>query len=157
MRQSRNGDYRSLGIAWVLMWAALALHVIDEALTGFLFVYNPTVVALRAQFGYWPMPTFAFRDWLTGLVCGIGLLAACTPFAFRNARWIRPLFYFVAIVAGVLNALGHIVATIAGRTVSTVVFQRPAPGFYSAPFLLAAAIYALVQLRRTAGGIRLAH
>jgi hypothetical protein len=84
--------------------------------------------------------------------CGIFLLALCTPFAFRNARWIRPLLYFLAIVTGVLNALGHMVATIAGRTVSTVHFQRPAPGFYSSPFLSAAAIYALVQLRRMAGG-----
>ena len=49
MRRSRYGDYRSLGIAWVLMWVALAVHVIDEALTGFLLVYNPTVLALRAE------------------------------------------------------------------------------------------------------------
>ena len=143
---------RSLGVAWVLMWAALALHVVDEALTGFLSVYNPTVQALRAQLGFWPMPTYAFSDWITGLACGLFLLAVCTPFAFRNARWIRPLLYFLAGVTGVLNAVGHMVATIAGRTVSTVHFQRPAPGFYSSPFLLAAAIYALVQLRRTAGG-----
>lgn len=156
MRQSKNGEDRALGVAWVLMWVALAFHVLDEAMTGFLSVYNPTVLALRAQLGYWPMPTFAFRDWMTGLACGIILLALLTPFAFRNARWIRPLFYFVAIVAGVLNGVGHMLATIAGRTVSTVQFQRPAPGFYSSPFLLAAAIYALVQLRRTAGGIRLA-
>ena len=140
---------RRLGIAWIGMWLALALHVADEALTGFLSVYNPTVLALRAQYRFWPMPTFDFRTWLTSLILGILLLAALTPFAFRNADWIRPILYFCVIVAGILNALGHIIGTILGHTVSTVRFPRPAPGFYSSPVLLAAAIYALIQLRQT--------
>ena len=138
-----------LGVAWVLLWVALAVHVVDEALTGFLSVYNPTVLALRARYGFWPMPTYEFRDWLTGLATGIILLAAMSPIAFRNAGWIRPVFYVVAGVAGVMNALGHMVASLLGQTVSTVQFARPAPGFYSSPLLLAAAIFALVQLRRT--------
>ncbi len=133
------------------MWMVLAVHVTDEALTGFLSVYNPTVLALRAKFGFWPMPTFQFREWLSGLIVGILLLAALSPFAFRNARWIRPIFYFVAIVTGGFNALGHTLGTILGHTVSTVRFPRPAPGFYSSPLLLIASIYALVQLRRTRG------
>jgi hypothetical protein len=131
------------------MWLALAIHVADEALTGFLNVYNPTVLAMRAKLGFWPMPTFTFQEWLTALTAGILLLALLSPFAFRNARWIRSIFYFVAIVAGILNAAGHTLGTILGHTVSTVRFARPAPGFYSSPLLLAAAIYSLVQLRRT--------
>ena len=131
------------------MCAALAIHVTDEALTGFLSVYNPTVLALRAKLGFWPMPTFEFREWLTGLSLGILLLLTLSPFAFRNTRWMRPIFYFVAIVTGVFNALGHTTATILGHTVSTVRFPRPAPGFYSSPLLLVVSIYALVQLRRT--------
>ena len=138
-----------LGKAWIGMWLALAVHVTDEALTGFLSVYNPTVTALRTYLGYWPMPNFAFRDWLTGLIAFIVLLAALTPFAFRNAPWIRPVLYFCAIVFGILNGLGHTTGTILGRTVSTVRFPRPMPGFYSSPLLLVAAIYLLVQLRRT--------
>lgn len=138
-----------LGKAWIGMWLALAVHVTDEAMTGFLSVYNPTVIALRARFGFWPMPSFEFREWLTGLIALIVLLAALTPFAFRNAPWIRPVLYFCAIVIGILNALGHTLGTIFGQTVSTVRFPRPAPGFYSSPLLLIAAIYALVQLRRT--------
>jgi hypothetical protein len=31
------------GIAWIALCLAFALHIIDEALTGFLSVYNPTV------------------------------------------------------------------------------------------------------------------
>jgi hypothetical protein len=132
-----------------MLWMALALHVVDEALTGFLSVYNPTVSALRARFGFWPMPTFEFREWLTGLTLGILLLAALSPFAFRNVRWMRPLFYFCAIVAGVMNALGHTIATVLGHTVITVQFPRPAPGFYSSPLLLIVSMYALLQLRQT--------
>jgi hypothetical protein len=144
----RTAAFR-LGIAWVGLWIALALHVTDEALTGFLSVYNPTVVALRARFGFWPMPTFEFREWLTGLALGIVFLASLSRYAFRNARWIRPLFYVVAVVAGVMNALGHTIATILGHTVSTVQFPRPAPGFYSSPLLLIVSVYALLQLGRT--------
>src|SRR5882757_679133 len=86
-----------LGFAWLVFCCALALHVADEALTGFLSVYNPTVLAMRVRFGFWPMPTFDFRVWLTALIIGIVVLVALSPFAFRNARWIRLLSYFLAI------------------------------------------------------------
>jgi hypothetical protein len=142
-------DFRRLGYAWIGLWLALGLHVTDEALTGFLSVYNPTVLALRAKLGFWPMPTFTFRDWLVGLIIAVALLALLTPFAFRNARWLRPIFYLVAIVFEIFNAAGHIIGTILGHTVASVRFPRPAPGFYSSPLLLAAAIYSLVQLHRT--------
>jgi hypothetical protein len=147
---ARRQQARSrLGWSWCALWAALALHVADEALTNFLSVYNPTVLALRRQLGFWPMPTFEFNDWLTGLTILVLVLAALSPLAFRNAGWFRPLFYFVTIVAGVINSLGHITATIFGQTVGSVRFARPAPGFYSSPVLLAAALYALAQLRHT--------
>jgi hypothetical protein len=35
---------RSLARAWILLCFALALHVFDEATTGLLRVYNPTVL-----------------------------------------------------------------------------------------------------------------
>ncbi len=143
---------RRLGIAWILIWLALALHVTDEALTGFLSIYNPTVTALRERFGFWPMPNFTFEVWLAGLAVGIFILAALTPFAFHSPSWMRPLFYFGAIVLCIANACGHTLATIFGRTVSTVHFSRPAPGFISSPVLLFAGIYALVQLRHTRTG-----
>ena len=142
-----------LGIAWIFIWAALGLHVTDEALTGFLHVYNPTVLAMRERLSWWPMPIFTFDVWLAGLIAGIGILVALTPFAFRNAGWLRPIFYFCAIVLCIANACGHTLATILGQTVSTVHFTRPAPGFYSSPLLLFAGIYAIVQLRRTRKGL----
>ena len=52
--------------AWLWLVVALALHVIDEASTGFLDVYNPTVRALRERFGWFPMPEFRFDVWADG-------------------------------------------------------------------------------------------
>ncbi|HTK94560.1 MAG TPA: hypothetical protein VL382_02890 [Terriglobales bacterium] len=146
---AQQDSYRRLGMAWLALAAALAVHVADEALTGFLDVYNPTVLALRAKLGFFPMPTFDFRTWLTGLTLGIVVLALLSPLGFRNVRWGRPLLYFVAVVLALLNAAGHILGTILGHTVASIHFARPAPGFYSSPLLIIAGIYALVQLRRT--------
>ncbi|HKR86201.1 MAG TPA: hypothetical protein VJS37_18710 [Terriglobales bacterium] len=113
-----------------------------------LSMYNPTVTALRERLGYWPMPNFTFEEFLIDLTIRILILAALTPFAFRNSPWMRPVIYFSALVLCIANARGHTLATIFGRTVSTVHFPRPAPGFISSPMLLLAGIYALVQLRR---------
>src|SRR5262250_2488832 len=77
-----------LGIAWLSFCLALALHVTDEALTGFLSIYNPTVVSLRRKLGFWPMPTFEFRGWITGLTLLVIALALLFPFVYRNARWV---------------------------------------------------------------------
>ncbi len=137
-----------LGSAWVALCLALGLHTADEALTGFLFIYNPTVLAMRSRWGWFPMPTFEFREWLIGLICAVVFLLLLSPLFFRNVRWIRPLGYFNAII-NILNALGHTAGTIMGRTVESVRFARPAPGFYSSPLLLAASIWLLLELRRS--------
>ena len=94
------------------------------------------------------MPTFEFRDWLTGLILALIILLALSPLVFGGSRRIRPFFHFFAIVM-VLNGLGHTAGTIFSQTVSSIRFPRPMPGFYSSPLLLAAAIYALMQLRKT--------
>lgn len=121
----------------------------DEASTGFLAVYNPTVVALRQQLGWWPMPTFQFGEWLAGLVIGCVVLLALSGLVARGARGTRVLAYgFAAIM--LLNAASHTLATIFGRTVASVMFPRPAPGFWSSPIMAAAAIYLLIQLRKSA-------
>lgn len=150
-RGTTHSNHR-VGMAWILICVAIALHVADEAINGFLNIYNPTVLALREELGWWPMPTFTFDMWLAALVTGIGILAALTPFAFRNVVWMRSILCFCSIVLCIGNACVHTLATIFGQTVSTVHFSRPAPGFYSSPVLLFAAIYALVQLRRTQKG-----
>jgi hypothetical protein len=136
----------NFGLAWFMLCLAFCAHVADEALTGFLGVYNPTVIAMRVKLGWFPMPTFEYREWLVALIVANLVLLALTPLAYRNARGLRPLAYFFAGVM-LLNGMGHTVFTVLGRTVASVQFPRPAPGFYSSPFLLMASIYLLIRLR----------
>jgi len=138
---------REFGAAWVTLCGAFVLHVVDEALTGFLSVYNPTVMALRDGAPWLPLPTFTFELWLSGLIlANVGLLLL-SPYAFRGARWMRPIAYGFAVIM-FLNGMVHTAGTIAGQTVASVRFARTMPGFYSSPFLIAAAIYLLSRLRR---------
>jgi hypothetical protein len=136
----------NFGLAWLLLCLSFCAHVADEALTGFLNVYNPTVIAMRARLAWFPMPTFEYRQWLVGLIVANVILLALTPFAYRNARGLRPLAYFFAGVM-LLNGMGHTVFTVLGRTVASVQFPRPAPGFYSSPFLLITSIFLFARLR----------
>ena len=134
--------------AWVLLCLALALHVTDEASTGFLSVYNPTVIALRKTWGWFPMPVFSFEVWLVGLILAVAALLGLSVFVLRGARWIRPLAYVFAALM-IANGLGHTLGTIFGRTVASVRFPRPMPGFLSSPVLFLASAYLLFELRRT--------
>jgi len=144
-RASASPD--NFGLAWVLLCLAFCAHVADEA-SGFLDVYNPTVIVMRARLSWFPMPTFEYREWLIGLIVVNLVLLALTPFAYRNANGLRPVAYFFAGVM-LLNGLGHTLFTVLGRTVASVQFPRPAPGFYSSPFLLITSIYLFLRLRAT--------
>ena len=146
---------QGFGRGWFALTVAFALHVLDEATTGFLSVYNPTVTAMRQRWGWFPMPTFGFREWLAGLIAGVILCFALTPLAARGARGLRPLAWFYALIM-FFNGLGHTLFTILGHTVATVTFPRPAPGFYSSPFLFIGSVWLMLQLWRTrASGARL--
>ncbi|HXI43725.1 MAG TPA: hypothetical protein VNH83_27330 [Bryobacteraceae bacterium] len=50
-----------LGIAWVAFRTSFMPHVTDEALTGFLPLYNPSVVAVRQTIPLFPMPFSGFE------------------------------------------------------------------------------------------------
>src|SRR5271157_5595777 len=91
---------RPLAHAWILLCLALGLHVFDEATTGFLGIYNPTVIALRERFGWWPMPTFEFGEWLAGLLVGCVVLLALTGLVARGVTGTRALAYGFAIGQG---------------------------------------------------------
>ncbi len=95
--ERESGGRGNFGMAWFLLCLAFCAHVADEALTGFLPIYNATVLAMRSQYKWFPMPTFEFREWLAGLITANIVLLLLTPFAFRNAWWLRPLAYFHAV------------------------------------------------------------
>ena len=125
------------GPAWLGLCIAFGIHVVDEALTDFLAVYNPMVRAVRARFPFLPLPTFTFRRWLTGLVLAVVVLASLTPFAYRGAGWMRPLAYAFGIVM-VGNGLLHLAGS--------VYMRKAMPGAYSAPLILAAAVFLLASV-----------
>src|ERR1700728_3399565 len=137
------------GSAWFALCVAFALHIVDEAATGFLDVYNPTVTILHSRWSWFPMPTFRFGEWLIGLVLSCLALFCLTPVATRGMTGLRPLAWAYAVIM-FLNGMGHTIGTILGHTVDSVTFQRPAPGFYSSPFLFAASVWLMTRLRRTA-------
>ena len=100
-------------------------------------MYNSTVRTIRARFPFFPLPTFTFRVWLTGLVLAVVVLASLTPFAYRGAGWMRPIAYALGIVmAG--NGLLHLVGS--------VYMRKAMPGVYSAPVILGAAVYLLASV-----------
>ena len=127
-------------VSWACLAAALALHVADEALNGFLPLYNSVIQSLRETYGWVPFPTFTFPVWLGGLIGLVVLLFALTPLVLRDLRLMRGLSYFLGILM-IANALGHISISIW--------LGEFAPGVYSSPVLLAAAIALLVTAKQS--------
>lgn len=58
----------NFGWAWILLCVGFCAHVADEALTGFLPLYNASVLAMRSEYAWFPMPTFEYRAWLFSLI-----------------------------------------------------------------------------------------
>jgi hypothetical protein len=123
------------GMWWLAFGYTLALHVLDEAAHDFLAVYNPNALAIRRALPFLPLPIFTFRTWVGGLLCGLTIWLALAPLAFRGAVWQRGLAIPIAVLAGIANALGHIL--------SSIFLRRFLPGVYSAPLILFAGVMLL--------------
>ena len=127
------------GIAWLALCMAFISHIIDEALTDFLSVYNPTINTIRKSLPFLPLPTFTFEVWLTGLILVAIILLFFSLFAFRGAYWMLPLSYTFAVIM-LANGLLHIV--------TSIYINRLMPGVYSSPLLLGSSIYLVVRVRQ---------
>lgn len=70
---------------------------------------------MRARFGWFPMPTFEFREWLEGLTIGVALCFAFDAIgrAKRSRAWLYALSMF-------FNGVGHTAVTMLGRTLRSV-------------------------------------
>jgi hypothetical protein len=130
---------RRFGHAWLALTLVVAAHVADEALTGFLTVYNPIVRGLHERFRSFPMPMFEFRDWLAGLSMAVAVLLLLTPLAYRRSRVMIAVAYpFGALMF--VNGVGHLALS--------VYLGFWAPGTTTAPLLLAASVWLLASARR---------
>lgn len=117
--------------AWLLLVAALGVHVVDEALTGFVGFYNPLILQLRERLGFWPIPTLTSGVFLSGMIALIAVLALLTPAVRRGATGTRALCWVFGVIM-----IGNGIAHLAG----SVYFRRWLPGATSAPLLLIAAM-----------------
>ncbi|MGB8013813.1 MAG: HXXEE domain-containing protein [Terriglobales bacterium] len=130
-----GGRNQRFGIWWLAFGYTLALHVMDEAGHDFLSVYNPNAMAIRRALPLLPIPVFSFTSWIGSLLCGLTIWLALAPWALRGSKWLRRLALPVAILAGIGNALGHIL--------SSIYYGRFMPGVYSAPLILVSGIVLL--------------
>ncbi len=131
-----------------MLCVAFVLNIGDEAAHNFLDYYNATVLTLYGHFSWFPRIDLTYPEWLIGSGLAAAICGALTPFAFRNANWLRPLAYLFAFLQ-LLNAMGISLSEIVGGTVPSVRFDGIAPGLYTAPLLLAASAYLLWRLRET--------
>jgi len=131
--------------AWLWLVGALALHVVDEALTGFLAFYNPLIADIRSQLGWFPIPRFTFGVWIVGLAVLVLVLAVLAPavrrgaFGTRVASWVFSLIMFG-------NGWAHLLGS--------AYFQRWIPGATTAPLLLVTSVllaHATWQRRTSTG------
>jgi hypothetical protein len=123
---SRFGD------AWVALTLTLAAHVIDEAVTDFIGVYNPIAREVRARVGWFPMPELVFTTWLVGLCVLVVLLLALSPLAYHRSRALALLGRLYATIM-LLNGIAHLLAS--------VYLGRWAPGATTAPLMIATSIW----------------
>jgi hypothetical protein len=121
-------------VAWLCLVSVLAVHVLDEATTGFLPFYNNAIQSLRESLGFFPAPRFTFSSWLTGLIIAIVVGLVLAWLVARGGRFIRALTTAFAAFM-LINALGHLLGS--------VYLGRILPGFWSSFLLLASALWML--------------
>jgi hypothetical protein len=128
-----------LGRPWLALCFCLAVHVAEEAFTGFLPVYSDATRAVGDLFPYVTSPSLALAVSMWMGVAFIATLTGLSPFAYRGASWMRVATIGVALVA---------LANVSGHAGGSMLAGRVLPGTYTTPLLAAAGIYALVSAWR---------
>jgi hypothetical protein len=123
-------------VAWLLLTLALALHIFDEAMTGFLQFYNPLVSDTGKLFGLLRLPMFTFGIWIGGLSVLILICLSMTLLVRRGGKIIRVICTAFGLLM-IFNSLGHILGSI--------YYGRLLPGFMSSPILFLAALYVVYR------------
>ncbi len=120
--------------AWMLLCAALAVHIGDEAATGFLKLYNPAVASMG-----WPGLRMTFPVWIGLLGLGLAGLLILSIWVRRGTWWtVGAAYGFALLMAS--NALAHLIYSLhRGAWMS---------GSYTSPVLLAASLALTVAAPR---------
>ena len=118
--------------------AALAIHVVDEAVTDQLAIYNSAVQAIRTRYPAILLPTFSFSMFLSLLIFAVVALAGVSVLVWKGKWAMRPISY---VFAGVMfsNGVLHIA--------HSILMQQLMSGVYSSPLLLATSIMLIVATR----------
>ena len=125
--------------AWLLLCVVFAAHVTDEALTGFLDLYNPTVRAMRERMPWLIVPTFTFPVWISLLGLAVIALLILSHWVKRDLHWTVYASYAFAFVM-LANGVAHL---------SFSLYKAQwMPGAYTSPVLLAAAVNLWIQTAR---------
>ncbi|HLH39390.1 MAG TPA: HXXEE domain-containing protein [Bryobacteraceae bacterium] len=120
-------------IAWLLLCAALAAHIGEEAATGFLELWNPEVASLG-----FPALRFHFPVWITLLALAVaGLLIL--SYWVRRGTWWTPAAAYIFILLMLSNGIAHLAFSFHRREMM--------PGAYTSPLLIAASIFLWTTLR----------
>ena len=129
---------RNHWLAWMALCVALAVHVADEATTGFLEWYNPAVRALREQYPMLLLPAFTFDVWLSLLIFAIVMLIGSSFFVWKGRWAMRPISYVFAAFM-LINGLLHLAWSLYMREFM--------PGVYTSPLIMAASIVLIAYTR----------
>jgi hypothetical protein len=128
-----------IGRPWLALCFCLAVHVAEEAFTGFLPFYSDATRAVSELFPFVTSPSLVLAASMWMGVAFVGILTALAPFAYRGVGWMRVATIGVALIA-LANVSGHIGGSmLAGQAL---------PGVYTTPLLAVAGVYALVSAWR---------
>ena len=138
---------RARALAWLYVCLHLAAHGVEEALTGFVDVWNPVLLTMQAATGI-PLPQLVFDEWLTTLAVVVIALTAMTPLVARGVRGFQTGSYVLAFVM-IANGVNHLA--------SPLYLGRFLPGQYTSPLLIVASLWLIRQtygVTRSRRGIR---
>ncbi|MFH1501478.1 MAG: HXXEE domain-containing protein [Candidatus Eisenbacteria bacterium] len=145
MAAGAASDRLSLGIPWLLLCLALALHVAEEIGSGFLPAYNLAIESMRELVPFATLPHLSLTVWLAASIGFVALLALLTPLAYRGVRGMRTLMLWV---------IGLELANVIGHAGGSVLAGRMLPGTYSTAAMAAACAFAIVADRRRTKALR---
>jgi hypothetical protein len=128
-----------LGRPWLALCLSLALHVAEEAYTGFLPAYGEATRAVGDLFPYVSSPSLAVAVSMWMSVVFVATLTVLVPLAYKGVAWMRPATVGVALVA---------LANVSGHAGGSLFAGHAIPGVYTTPLLAIVGVYALAAAWR---------